>query len=136
VGRKHHDLCFGCGLANLFGLQVELDRQPDGSVAGRFFVKQDHQGSPGYAHAGILAAALDEAMALAAGEGPQAPMTAHLELDVHAEVPVGVFVRLAAEVERGEGEKVWVRAAAFPDEEGAPPLAEARAVLVAATPPG
>jgi acyl-coenzyme A thioesterase PaaI-like protein len=136
VGRKHHDLCFGCGLANVFGLQVELDRQPDGSVAGRFFVKQDHQGSPGYAHAGILAAALDEAMALAAGEGPQAPMTAHLGLDVHAEVPVGVFVRLTAEVERGEGEKTWVRAAAFPDEDGAAPLAEARALLVAATPPG
>jgi hypothetical protein len=63
-------------------------------------------------------------------------MTAHLELDVHAEVPVGVFVRLTAEVERGEGEKMWVRAAAFPDEDGAAPLAEARAVLVAATPPG
>ena len=136
MGRKHHDLCFGCGLANVFGLQVELDRQPDGSVAGRFFVKQDHQGSPGYAHPGILAAALDEAMALAAGDGPHAPMTARLELDVRAEVPVGVFVRLAAEVERVEGEKRWVRGAAFPDEDGVPPLAEARAVLVAATRPG
>jgi acyl-coenzyme A thioesterase PaaI-like protein len=136
VGRKHHDLCFGCGLANPFGLQIELDSQPDGSVAGRFFVKQDHQGSPGYAHAGILAAALDEAMALATGEGPHAPMTADLELDVHAHAPVGAFVRLVAEVERSEGERMWVRAAAFPDEDGAPPLAEARAVLVAAAPPG
>jgi acyl-coenzyme A thioesterase PaaI-like protein len=136
VSRKHHDLCFGCGLANVFGLQVELDRQPDASVAGRFFVKQDHQGSPGYAHPGILAAALDEAMALAAEEGLHPPVTARLELDVHAQVPVGVFVRLTAEVERGEGEKMWVRAAAFPDEDGAPPLAEAHAVLVAATPPG
>jgi acyl-coenzyme A thioesterase PaaI-like protein len=136
VGRKHHDLCFGCGLANVFGLQIELDRQPDGSVAGRFFVKQDHQGSPGYAHAGVLAAALDEAMALAAGEGPHPPVTAHLELDVHAAAPIGSFVRLAAEVERGEGERIWVRGAAFTDEDGAPPLAEARAVLLAATPPG
>ena len=45
----HHDLCFGCGLANVFGLQIELERRDDGSVAGRFFVKQDHQGPPGCA---------------------------------------------------------------------------------------
>jgi len=59
----HHDLCFGCGQANLFGLQAELERRDDGSVAGRVFVKQDHQGPPCYAHGGILAAALDEAIA-------------------------------------------------------------------------
>ena len=37
---SHHDLCFGCGQANLFGLQLELERTDEG-VAGRFFVKQD-----------------------------------------------------------------------------------------------
>ena len=57
----HHEFCFGCGQANLFGLQLELDARDDGSVAGRFFVKQDHQGPPGYAHGGVLATALDEA---------------------------------------------------------------------------
>src|SRR5947199_932095 len=61
---RHHDLCFGCGQANLFGLQLELERRPEGGVAGRFFVKQDHQGPPGYAHGGVIAAALDEAMSL------------------------------------------------------------------------
>jgi acyl-coenzyme A thioesterase PaaI-like protein len=136
VGRKHHDLCFGCGLANLFGLQIELDSQPDGSVAGRFFVKQDHQGSPGYAHAGILAAALDEAMALAAGEGSDAPVTARFEVDFHSPAAIGAFVRLEADVERSEGERIWARAAAFPDEDDAAPLAEARGMLVAARPPG
>ena len=35
----HHELCFGCGQANLFGLQLELERTDDGSVRGRFFVK-------------------------------------------------------------------------------------------------
>jgi hypothetical protein len=44
---RHHDLCFGCGQANLFGLQLELEPRPEGGVAGRFFVKQDHQGTPG-----------------------------------------------------------------------------------------
>ena len=60
----HHELCFGCGQQNLFGLQLELERRPEGGVAGRFFVKQDHQGPPGYAHGGVIATALDEAMSL------------------------------------------------------------------------
>ena len=60
----HHDLCFGCGQANLFGLQLELEPGAAGGVEGRFFVKQDHQGPPGFAHGGVLTAALDEAMAL------------------------------------------------------------------------
>src|SRR4051794_7815661 len=63
VAITHHELCFGCGLANLFGLQLELEPS-DGGVAGRFFVKQDHQGPPGFAHGGVIATALDEAMAL------------------------------------------------------------------------
>ena len=74
----HHDLCFGCGQANLFGLQVE---------DGRFFVKQDHQGEPGVAHRGIIATALCEVIA---AEGQR------LEVEFYADVPVGVFVDLGA----------------------------------------
>jgi hypothetical protein len=43
---RHHDLCFGCGQANPFGLQLELEPDGRGSLDGRFFVKQDHQGPP------------------------------------------------------------------------------------------
>jgi acyl-coenzyme A thioesterase PaaI-like protein len=93
---RHHDLCFGCGQANPFGLQLELERRPDGAVEGRFFVKQDHQGQPGFAHAGLLAAALEEALALAAGGPPT-----RLELDLVADAPVGTFVSVSA---RAEGE--------------------------------
>ena len=52
-------------------------REPAGDgVAGRFFLKQDHQGPPGHAHGGILASALDEAMAMVILEsygGPPGP---------------------------------------------------------------
>lgn len=74
----HHDVCFGCGQANLFGLQLE---------DGRFFVKQDHQGTPGLAHPGIIVAALCEVVA---GEGRR------LEVEFHADVPVGTFVHVGA----------------------------------------
>ena len=87
----HHDLCFGCGQANLFGLQLELS-QAAGGVEGRFFVKQDHQGPEGFAHAGVLTAALEEAIALAAGRRPT-----RLSVELMAPAPVGAFVHVRAD---------------------------------------
>ena len=130
VAIAHHDLCFGCGVANLFGLQMELERQADGSVAGRFFLKQDHQGPPGHAHGGILAAALDEAAALAAGEGPDAPITARLEVDFLAPAPLGAFVAMQAAVESEEAGRLWVRAEARAEGPDGPEVARARVLLV------
>lgn len=40
----HHDLCFGCGQTNLFGLLLEVERVDERRVTGRCFIKQDHQG--------------------------------------------------------------------------------------------
>jgi hypothetical protein len=79
---SHGDLCFGCGQANLFGLQLE---------GGRFFVKQDHQGPDGSAHPGILATALVEAMLLAGGD-PSRPV----RLELTGSAPVGEFVDIEA----------------------------------------
>jgi acyl-coenzyme A thioesterase PaaI-like protein len=90
----HHELCFGCGRANLFGLLAELEPAGDGRVAGRCFIKQDHQGArPGSAHDGVLAAALIEAMSLA--HGGHARMRA-LEVRFETPTPVGSFVELSA----------------------------------------
>ena len=111
----HHDLCFGCGQANLFGLQLELEQAGDDRVAGRFFVKQDHQGPPGYAHGGVLAAALDEAMALLLHERGIRALTVGLELELRAPAPVGSFVEVEAELEREEGRRLFLRARAHGD---------------------
>ena len=108
----HHDLCFGCGQANLFGLQLEVGPSPDGGVEGRFFVKQDHQGPPGFAHGGVLAAALDEAMALLVYAEEEFALTRRLEVDLLAPAPVGTFVRLTAEIETAEGRTLRLRASA------------------------
>ena len=100
---RHHELCFGCGQQNLFGLQLELERRAGGGVAGRFFVKQDHQGPPGYAHGGVIAAALDEAMALVLHAAGTYALTGRLEVDLEAPAPVGSFVELEADVDSTEG---------------------------------
>jgi hypothetical protein len=92
VALVHHELCFGCGRTNLFGLLAELEPTGEGHVAGRCFVKQDHQGPrPGAAHLGIIAAALGEAMMFAAGQAPSS-----FELRVAADAPVGAFLEIEA----------------------------------------
>jgi uncharacterized protein (TIGR00369 family) len=124
----HHDLCFGCGQANLFGLQLELEPSADGGVEGRFFVKQDHQGPPGYAHGGVIAAALDEAMALLLFERGTFAVTGRLEVDLVAPAPVGTFVRVSASLDR-EGERTVELSAQAVGEDGRP-LAAAKGTFV------
>jgi acyl-coenzyme A thioesterase PaaI-like protein len=130
----HHELCFGCGQANLFGLQLELEPREDGGVRGRFFVKQDHQGPPGYAHGGIVATALDEAMSLLAHRVGEYPLTARLEIDLRAPAPVGGFVAVEAEVESTEGRRLLLRATASAAGSGEL-LATAAGTFVESTPP-
>jgi acyl-coenzyme A thioesterase PaaI-like protein len=108
VAITHHELCFGCGLANLFGLQLELERE-GARVAGRFFAKQDHQGPSGDVHKGILVTALEEAMSLAGGE-PRL-----LEVEFLAPAPIGTFLAVSAsksEAELRSGDELVARALA------------------------
>lgn len=125
---RHHELCFGCGQSNLFGLQIELERRPEGGVGGRFFVKQDHQGPPGYAHGGVIAAALDEAMALLLHDQGTHALTGRLEIDLKAPAPVGSFVELEADVDSVQGRTLTLAATAS-GEQGV--LATGRGVFVA-----
>jgi acyl-coenzyme A thioesterase PaaI-like protein len=109
---RHHELCFGCGQANLFGLQLELVPAEGGGVEGRFCVKQDHQGPPGYAHGGVIGAALDEAMALLVHAEGQAALTGRLEIDLLAPVPVGAFVDLRAGLVGADGRRLTLESSA------------------------
>jgi acyl-coenzyme A thioesterase PaaI-like protein len=103
----HHELCFGCGRTNLFGLLVELERTGPNEVAGRCFIKQDHQGArPGQAHDGIVATALAEAMSLAGSADGAADANARgarglatLAVSIEAAVPVGTFLELTAQTD-------------------------------------
>ena len=123
----HHDLCFGCGQANLFGLQLELEPHADGGVEGRFFVKQDHQGPPGFAHGGVIASALDEAMALLLhGEGTFA-LTGRLEVDLLAPAPIGTFLTVRARLLEGDERRLFLRADAA---SGGTPIARAQGVFI------
>jgi acyl-coenzyme A thioesterase PaaI-like protein len=120
---SHHELCFGCGSANLFGLQLELEPGEDGNVAGRFFVKQDHQGPGGGAHPGVLTSALEEAMGLALHARGVHARARRLEVELVGEAPVGVFIELAAHVDGDLSAQATAS-------EGERRVAEARGVFV------
>jgi acyl-coenzyme A thioesterase PaaI-like protein len=101
---KHHDGCFGCGL-------VELDRSSEG-VAGSFTIRPEHQGPPGFAHGGIMATALDEAMALLLQDRGIYALTTGLDVRLRAATPVGTVVDLTAWIEKEEGRRLHLRARA------------------------
>jgi acyl-coenzyme A thioesterase PaaI-like protein len=118
----HHDLCFGCGQTNLFGLLLEVEHVDANRVAGRCFIKQDHQGpDPRLAHQGVVAAALCEAMSLACG-----PHARALELNVElasGDAPVGAFLDVAATTGEQHGRVIAVAATASSEKR---PVATAR----------
>ncbi len=113
---SHHQLCFGCGQTNLFGLMLEATRAGDGSVEGRCFIKQDHQGPDrSSAHDGIVAVALCEAMALACGPAARATT---ISVQLTGNAPIGTFLDLQASVqEKADG---TARASATASSEGHP----------------
>jgi acyl-coenzyme A thioesterase PaaI-like protein len=110
----HHGLCFGCGLTNLFGLMLELEpADAADEVSGRCFIKQDHQGADsGFAHDGVVAAALAEAMAL--GSGPDARAQT-LSVEYVSPAPVGAFLEVHAKVGERSRDAIAVTASAHAD---------------------
>jgi hypothetical protein len=114
VALVHHEQCFGCGRTNLFGLLLEVDEVAPGTVAGRCFIKQDHQGADrGLAHEGVVGAALLDAMALACGL--EARVVSY-EIALSGPAPVGAFVEIAAQVARRDGSTADATATARADQ--------------------
>jgi acyl-coenzyme A thioesterase PaaI-like protein len=108
---SHYALCFGCGRDHPTGLGLEM-RGAGNRVTGSFLVSEHHQGAPGLAHGGIVAAALDEAMAFLLWLVERPAVTAHLEVDFRRPVPTGARLDLEADLDRIEGRKIFARVTA------------------------
>ena len=60
---KKMNLCFGCGEGNPGGMHLKFIRdEAQQRFASHVVLGKRYQGPPGYAHGGIIATLLDEAM--------------------------------------------------------------------------
>ena len=81
-------------------------------------------------HSGVLACALDEAMALCVLVEGESIRAERLEIDYRAPAPVGTFVRVDARVERREDGRLEVSGEARGVGDERPLMAEGRASFV------
>ena len=81
--------CFGCGGANDFGMKLafELD-QDERRAKGIFVLGPRYAGGAGFAHGGIIAVLLDEAMGKISKLNDERAVTAELNIEYRKPVPV------------------------------------------------
>jgi uncharacterized protein (TIGR00369 family) len=114
--------CFGCGIANSVGLQLqfsvmpadqadsESDAQPEQQVVAEARISDSYEGPPGCLHGGIIATLLDEAMSKANRAQGVTAMTRQMQVDYLRPVPSGDEIRIRGWVTRSEGRKHWTSA--------------------------
>jgi uncharacterized protein (TIGR00369 family) len=104
------DGCFGCGSSNPVGLKLEFERVGD-TVRSRVSVSSDYAGYRAFAHGGVIATMLDEAMGWAmlhiAGHYG---VTKHLNVSYRRPVFVDRPVVLSARVSAQEDSRVFLEA--------------------------
>ncbi len=90
-----HGACFICGTQNAMSMGVSYYWDTE-TVHAAFTFDLRHQGPPGHAHGGALAAVLDEAMGAVVWLSGHSAVAAHLELDYRQPVPLGELISLRA----------------------------------------
>lgn len=126
----HYVECFGCGDVD-GGLHMASTMGENRVLHSQFTVTAAHQGAPGLAHGGILAAAFDEALGAAVGNLVQRPaVTGKLETDFVRPVPVGSTLLITTRVDGVAGRKLYVSAEGRLDAEDGPVAVRARALFV------
>ena len=124
----HHDpACWGCGNAP-GGIRLPLPvEQGAAEYEAWFRFDERHQGGPGFAHGGMVAAALDEACGLLATWYRFPTVTARIFVRYRKPVEINVELLIRARLESERGRRVRVRGEIV---DGDTVLAEARAAFI------
>jgi acyl-coenzyme A thioesterase PaaI-like protein len=119
------DMCFACGRKNPIGLKLQFHFDGDDYVT-TFEVRPEHQGWAGIVHGGLLATALDEAMARLLWEKDISAITGRIEVRYHKPVRIGDSIQIRGRITRRRSPLIETTAeAARPD---GTVVAEAQAV--------
>ncbi|MGB2633993.1 MAG: PaaI family thioesterase [Candidatus Acidiferrum sp.] len=86
---KASNRCFGCGAANSAGMKLSFDLDLDARRArGSFVLGPDYAGGGGFAHGGIIAVVLDEAMGKLSRLADESAVTAEMNIEYKRPVPI------------------------------------------------
>jgi uncharacterized protein (TIGR00369 family) len=81
--------CFGCGGANVAGMKLPFELDLDAHrTRGRFVLGPNYAGGAGFAHGGIIAVVLDEAMGKLSKLTGERAVTAEMSIEYRKPVPV------------------------------------------------
>ena len=127
---SHFRFCFGCGVDHPTGLHLQVYAGEGLTTHSQFTVSEHHQGAPGLAHGGLLAAAFDEALGSLNWLLRRPAVTGRLETDFRRPVPVGSVLYIDAEVRGQAGRKVYTRARGALDAPDGPVAVTAAALFV------
>lgn len=121
------DSCFACGQANPIGLRLRFADDGE-AIRAEFTPGPQYQGYEGVLHGGIIAAALDDAMANLFHRRGRETVTARLEIRYRRETPIGQRLIVTARTVSERGRMFTAEATlALPD---GTCLAEARGTLM------
>lgn len=126
----HHPGCFGCGSSNPASPRIVFERRGD-LVCGVFTMDLRHQGAPGVAHGGIVAAALDEASGAVLIPLRLPAVTVKLDVDFKSPARLNTELTVTSWLTAREGRKYFI-AARMTD--GDTVIATGRAIFVEVAP--
>jgi len=103
----HWPTCFGCGPESETGLHA-VSRRVGDEIHCTYTFTARHEGAPGIAHGGAVAALLDDVCGGLLFVVREPAVTRKLEVEYLKPVLVGVTYELVARVERREGRKLFL----------------------------
>ena len=96
--------CFGCGGANPLGMKLAFDLDfGERRARGRFVLGANYAGGAGFAHGGIIAVLLDEAMGKISKLTEERAVTAELAIEYKKPVPVDAEISVEGWQEEEKG---------------------------------
>lgn len=131
---SHFKLCFGCGVDHPTGLHIQMVAAEGPAVAGVMTVTENHQGALGLIHGGVLSAAFDEVLGYVLWAVGKVAVTAHLETDFKAPIPVGTTLFFDGRCDGVAGRKIFVSGTVRLRAVDGPLAATAQALFVAVGP--
>jgi uncharacterized protein (TIGR00369 family) len=110
--------CFGCGASNPSGMKLSFDLDLEaGRAHGYFTLGANYAGGGGFAHGGIIAVVLDEAMGKLSRLADEKAVTAEMHIEYKKPVPIDKTIVVEGWQEEEKGRNRF-RVAEIRDQQG------------------